>query len=209
MTVSQQLFQQAAFIMSAPRGAPMPPDRGYEVAFVGRSNSGKSSSINTLTGRRGLARTSRTPGRTQLVNFFDLGEDRRLADLPGYGYARVPEAMRRDWGPMIEQYLRERESLAGLIVTVDVRRDPGEFEDLMLVWCRESAMPVHLLLTKSDKLRRGAAHAALHGWEKRLRELPELDASVQLFSSLDRTGVDEARGVLARWLNFGQKKAPA
>jgi GTP-binding protein len=203
-------FQRAVFLQGAPLNAPLPADRGLEAAFAGRSNSGKSSALNTLTGKRGLARTSRTPGRTQQINFFDLGDDRRLADLPGYGYAKVPEAIRLQWKPLIERYLVERRSLKGLVLTVDCRRDFGELEAMMLDWCDETGMPVHLLLTKSDKLKRGPAHAALHRWQALLAAQPGLDAGVQLFSSLTRVGVDEARERLAAWreLDFGQKKAP-
>lgn len=207
--VPDNYFQQAEFRMGVPYGARLPADHGREVAFAGRSNSGKSSALNTLTGRRGLARISKTPGRTQHINFFDLGGDRRLVDLPGYGYARVPEAIRRQWQPLIERYLLERRSLVGLMLTVDCRRTPGDLEEMMLAWCVETGMPLHILLTKADKLKRGPAHAALHGWERRLRQLPGLEASVQLFSSLDRTGVDEARERLAAWLDSGQKNAPA
>lgn len=201
-------FRNAEFMQGAPLGAPLPADRGLEVAFAGRSNSGKSSALNTLTGRRGLARTSRTPGRTQQINFFSVGEDRRLADLPGYGYAKVPEALRLQWRPLIERYLLERRSLQGLMLTVDCRRDFGELEMMMLDWCGETGMRVHMLLTKSDKLKRGPAHAALHRWQALLAGRPGLDAGVQLFSSLTRAGVDEARARLAAWLDFGQKKAP-
>lgn len=201
-------FQQAEFLLGAPLGAPLAPDEGREVAFAGRSNSGKSSALNTLTGRRGLARTSRTPGRTQQINFFGVGEGVRLVDLPGYGYAKVPEAMRRQWRPLIERYLRDRHSLRGLMLTVDCRRDFGDLETMMFDWCAATGMPVHVLLTKSDKLKRGPAHAALHRWQKLLKEQPGLDAGVQLFSSLDRTGVDAARARLAEWLDCGQKKAP-
>jgi GTP-binding protein len=201
-------FRHAVFLQGAPLGAPLPPDRGREVAFAGRSNSGKSSALNTLTGRRGLARTSRTPGRTQQINFFALGNDARLADLPGYGYAKVPEAVRLQWRPLIECYLLERRSLKGLMLTVDCRRDFGDLEAMMLDWCAGTGMPVHILLTKCDKLKRGPAHAALHRWQVLLGGRPELDAGVQLFSSLTRAGVDEARERLAAWLDFGQKNAP-
>lgn len=205
---SPNLFHNAVFLQGAPLGAPLPADRGREVAFAGRSNSGKSSALNTLTGRRGLARTSRTPGRTQQINFFELGNDARLADLPGYGYAKVPEALRLQWRPLIERYLLERESLKGLMLTVDCRREIGELETMMLDWCGDTGMPVHILLTKCDKLKRGPAHAALHRWQALLGSMPACDSSVQLFSSLTRTGVEEARARLGVWLNFGQKNAP-
>ncbi len=200
-------FQRARFLFGAQHADSMPPDAGLEVAFVGRSNSGKSSSINAIVGRRALARASKTPGRTQQINFFDLGEERRLVDLPGYGYAEVPDRLRQEWRPLIEGYLEGRRSLCGLILTADCRRDLDEFELMIVDWCRPRRMPVHILLTKADKLSRGAGHKALHAWR---RGLPSDDAhvSVQLFSSLDGQGVDEARGRVVAWLDFGQKKAP-
>ncbi|MCC6208163.1 MAG: YihA family ribosome biogenesis GTP-binding protein [Gammaproteobacteria bacterium] len=200
-------FQRASFLTGAQHIDSMPPDHGFEAAFVGRSNSGKSSSINAIVGRRALARTSKTPGRTQQINFFDLGEERRLVDLPGYGYAEVPDRLRREWRPLIEGYLEERRSLCGLILTADCRRAVDDLELMIIDWCRPRRMPVHILLTKSDKLSRGAGHKALHAWR---RGLPPGDANVsaQLFSSLDKQGVDEARDKVLAWLNFGQKKAP-
>lgn len=203
-------LQHAVFLQGAPPGAPLPTDSGSEVAFAGRSNSGKSSALNALTGRRTLARTSRTPGRTQQINFFAVGEDRRLVDLPGYGYARVPEAMRIQWRPLVEHYLLERRSLRGLVVTADCRREFGELEAMMLDWCGRTGLPVHVLLTKSDKLKRGPGLASLHQWQKRLDTVP--GAGVQLFSALNRTGVDEARQRVAEWLDSGpdceKKNAP-
>jgi GTP-binding protein len=207
MKDSLAYFQRARFLMGALHGTPMPPDRGFEVAFVGRSNSGKSSSINAIVGQRALARTSKTPGRTQQINFFDLGEERRLVDLPGYGYAAVPDRLRQDWQPLIEDYLEHRRSLCGLILTADCRRAPDDLEQMILAWCRPRRMPVHILLTKSDKLSRGAGHKALQAWR---RGVPpdEADVTVQLFSSLNRDGLEETREKLLEWLNFRQKKAP-
>jgi GTP-binding protein len=207
MKDSQTFFHHASFLIGAQRGTPLPPDRGFEVAFVGRSNSGKSSSINTIVGRRALARTSKTPGRTQQINFFDLGEERRLVDLPGYGYAEVPERLRREWRPLIEGYLEQRRSLCGLILTADCRRALDDHELMILAWCRPQRMPVHILLSKSDKLSRGAGHKALHAWR---RDLPsdDVEVSVQLFSSLNKDGLEEAREKVLEWLNFRQKKAP-
>lgn len=207
MKDSQTYFQNARFLMGAQQGTPLPPDRGFEVAFVGRSNSGKSSSINTIVGRRALARTSKTPGRTQQINFFELGAERRLADLPGYGYARVPDEMRREWQPLIEGYLEGRRSLCGLFLTADCRRTVDELDLLIFDWCHSRRMPVHVLLTKSDKLTRGAGHKALQAWRRELsRDIP--DTTVQLFSSLNKDGLEEAREKLLEWLNFRQKKAP-
>jgi GTP-binding protein len=199
-------YQNACFVHGAARGGRLPPDSGREVAFAGRSNSGKSSSINAITGRRALARTSRTPGRTQQINFFALDDDRRLVDLPGYGYAKVSASLRRDWQPLIENYLNGRRSLAGLILTVDCRREPGELDVMLIDWCRHAELPLHVLLTKADKLSRNAAAQALRRW----REFLGADdlVSVQLFSALSRQGVEEARAKLAGWLDFGQKNAP-
>lgn len=207
MKDSQTFFQRARFLIGVQRGTPLPPDRGFEVAFVGRSNSGKSSSINAIVGRRALARTSKTPGRTQQINFFDLGEDRRLADLPGYGYAQVPDEIRRQWQPLIEAYLEQRRSLCGLVLTADCRRAPDDLELLILAWCGHRRMPVHILLTKSDKLSRGAGHKALQTWRRGLTaDVAEVTA--QLFSSLNRDGLVEAQEKVMEWLNFRQKKAP-
>jgi len=200
-------FQRACFLLGAQRADSMPPDRGFEVAFVGRSNSGKSSSINAIVGRRALARASRTPGRTQQINFFDLGDDRRLVDLPGYGYAEVPDRLRQEWRPLIEAYLDGRRSLCGLILTADCRRSLDDLERMIIDWCKPRSMPVHILLTKSDKLSRGAGHKALHAWRRGL-STDDASVSVQLFSSTNRDGVDEARDKVVAWLNFGQKKAP-
>lgn len=207
MKDSQAYFQRASFLIGAQRDTPMPPDRGFEVAFVGRSNSGKSSSINAIVGRRALARTSKTPGRTQQINFFDLGEEHRLVDLPGYGYAQVPEQMRLEWQPLIENYLEHRCSLCGLILTADCRRDLDDLELMILAWCRPRRMPVHILLTKTDKLSRGAGHKALHAWRRELSS-DDADVTVQLFSSLNKDGLEEAREKVLEWLNFRQKKAP-
>lgn len=200
-------YYNARFVHGAARGGRLPADGGREVAFGGRSNSGKSSSINAVTGRRALARTSRTPGRTQQINFFELDEERRLVDLPGYGYAKVSASLRRDWQPLIENYLNGRRSLAGLILTVDCRREPGELDAMLIDWCAHAGMPVHVLLTKADKLSRNAAAQALRHWREYLD--PVGCASVQLFSALSRQGVEEARAKLAEWLEFEQKKAPA
>jgi GTP-binding protein len=206
MKDSQAFFQRARFLIGAQLDSPLPPDSGFEVAFVGRSNSGKSSSINAIVGRRGLARTSKTPGRTQQINFFDLGEERRLVDLPGYGYAQVPDEVRRQWQPLIEDYLEHRQSLRGLILTADCRRTFDGLEQMILDWCRPRQMPVHILLTKSDKLGRGGAQSALQAWRRGLQV--DAAATVQLFSALNKDGLEEAREKVLAWLDFRQKKAP-
>lgn len=189
-------FRHARFVLSANAARFFPPDAGNEVAFAGRSNAGKSSALNAIAGRRSLARVSKTPGRTQLINFFDLGDGRRLVDLPGYGYARVPERVRRHWRTLMESYFGARSSLSGLVLVVDVRHPGSEFDEQMLAWARARRCPVHLLLTKSDKLSRGAASSVLH---RLRRERPEL-AGVQLFSALRHDGVEEARAAVASLL---------
>ena len=195
------LCQQATFMLSAAKVDQCPDDEGFEVAFAGRSNAGKSSALNTLT-HASLARTSKTPGRTQLLNFFQLDDERRLVDLPGYGYAKVPIPLKLHWQQHLEAYLSSRESLAGLILLMDIRHPLTEFDRLMLDWSKASGMPLHILLTKADKLAFGAAKNALlkvrqeivRGWGDAV--------SLQLFSAPKRQGVDEALGVLAHWLQL-------
>jgi GTP-binding protein len=192
-------YRRAAFLISAARVSQCPADEGWEVAFAGRSNAGKSSAINSLTGNRKLARTSRTPGRTQLINFFSVGEQQRLVDLPGYGYAKVPRAVKDAWNRELERYLQRRQSLRGLVLLSDVRHPLQEFDQQMLQWAAAADMPVHLLLTKADKLKRGAAKATLLSVRGRLAHLGDL-VSVQLFSALKHTGHEELTAVLDRWL---------
>lgn len=196
---SEAYYRKAHFITSANALHQLPPDTGREVAFAGRSNAGKSSAINALTGQTGLARTSKTPGRTQLINLFGLDAEHRLVDLPGYGYAQVPETVKRHWQTLLECYLSTRRSLKGLILIMDVRHPLTEYDRIMLGWCAHSGMPVHALLTKADKLNRGPALATLQKVRKILEaEFPGV--TVQLFSSQTRLGVDEAHAVLDRWL---------
>jgi GTP-binding protein len=185
-------YPDARFIASAHNPSQFVADVGCEVAFAGRSNSGKSSALNAILGRRSLARTSKTPGRTQLVNFFAIGEELRVTDLPGYGYARVPEAVRQHWGRLMDAYFRQRRSLAGLFLVMDVRHPLSEFDRGMLDWAQAAGCPVHVLLTKADKLSRGAGAAALLAVAKTLGDT----ATVQLFSALKGTGVEAARATL-------------
>ena len=154
-------YGRAQFLTSVASIRDLPPDRGREVAFAGRSNAGKSSAINALTGRRNLARTSRTPGRTRLVNFFELDEMHRLVDLPGYGYARVPRSMAREWGTLVGKYLESRRSLAGVVVLMDIRRPLTDLDATLLDWCRAADLPLVAVLTKADKLARGRRAVAL------------------------------------------------
>jgi len=191
-------FQQAKFMLSANQSADFVPDEGLEVAFAGRSNAGKSSAINVITGQRQLARISKTPGRTQLINFFEIDPSHRLVDLPGYGYAKVPDKMRRHWRILMEAYFSERESLGGMVVMMDVRRPLTEFDAQMLEWATSRNCPVHILLTKADKLSRGAAGNTLLATRRDLQET----ATVQLFSAHTRHGVDEARSVLTTMMGL-------
>lgn len=191
-------YSHARFMLSIPDPQQAPPDAGYEVAFAGRSNAGKSSALNALTQRKSLARTSKTPGRTQHLVFFELDGERRLVDLPGYGFAKVPEKVRRHWGLAMETYLSGRESLRGLVLMMDVRHPLTDFDKQMLQWCQHARMPVHILLTKADKLKRGPAMSTLLKVQKTLAE--QHNVSVQLFSALKHTGVEQARAVLDSWL---------
>ena len=190
------LYPEATFIKSANAPQQFPPDTGVEVAVAGRSNAGKSSAINVIVNRRQFARTSKTPGRTQLVNFFALREGQRLVDLPGYGFARVDEATRRHWGELITEYFRARHSLRGLLLIVDIRRRLTDYDRQMIGFAETVGLPVHVLLTKADKLKRGQAASARLEVKKELGER----ASVQLFSALKRSGEAEARDVLERFL---------
>lgn len=185
-------YPRARFLLSANSPAQFVADEGVEVAFVGRSNAGKSSAINVIVNRKQFARTSKTPGRTQLVNFFELSPDRRLVDLPGYGFARVSEATRVQWDRLITGFFAARRSLAGLFLIVDIRRGFGDGDLQMLEFAEAHVLPVHVLLNKADKLKRGQAASALQATRSQLGER----ADVQLFSALKRTGVDQARATL-------------
>ena len=192
-------FPNARFLVSAAAPGQYPADWGAEVAFAGRSNAGKSSAINAILGRQGLARTSKAPGRTRLINFFELSPRERIVDLPGYGYASAPESERREWPRLIEA-LRAREALKGLFVIVDARRGVGEGDQALLEW----ALPrqrVHVLLSKADKLSRSEGRQALAAAAKALGGR----ATVQLFSAHARAGLDEAQGVLRAWLESKEK----
>jgi GTP-binding protein len=189
-------FPDAKFILSANAANQFPPDTGAEVAVAGRSNAGKSSAINAIVNRRQFARTSKTPGRTQLVNFFALRNGQRLVDLPGYGFARVAESRRQHWGRLLQDYFEQRNSLSGLILVVDIRRQLADFDRQMLAFADSVSVPVHVLLTKADKLKRAKATTAL---QEVSRELGD-SASVQLFSALKKQGVEESREVLENLL---------
>ncbi|WP_333680270.1 ribosome biogenesis GTP-binding protein YihA/YsxC [Dyella sp.] len=194
-------LQGAQFVLAAHRVQQLPPDEGAEVAFAGRSNAGKSSALNALTGQKGLARTSKTPGRTQQMVAFSLppvlrGEtsqllDTRLIDLPGYGYAKVPEALREHWRHEIDRYLHVRRSLRGVVLIVDIRHPMKEFDRMMMDFCIATLLPCHVLLTKADKLSRNQAAQALAALRKDIGA--NTPVTLQVFSAQDGTGVEEAR----------------
>jgi GTP-binding protein len=192
-------YRQARFLTSAARLKQAPPDEGHEIAFAGRSNAGKSSAINALCDQKALARTSRTPGRTQLLNFFEIDPQRRLVDLPGYGYARVARDIKHDWQGTLADYLQQRRCLRGLILMMDARHPLKPYDVQMLAWANQIPLPVHVLLTKVDKLNRKESGAALKQVQEALREF-STDFSVQLFSALKRWGIDEAHAQMDRWL---------
>ena len=191
-------YNQATFVTSAANLAACPPESLAEVAFAGRSNAGKSSAINAITNQTRLARISKTPGRTQLINFFGLAEGRFLVDLPGYGFAKVPLSVKNKWQEELEKYLRRRQVLCGLVLLSDIRHPLKEFDRMMIDWAVQSGLPLHLLLTKSDKLKRGAAQNTLLAVQKELK--PFSNVTVQLFSSLKNDGVTEVRAKLDEWL---------
>jgi GTP-binding protein len=198
---SRPSYQSARFLTSAAKLAQCPPDDGWEVAFAGRSNAGKSSAINSLTGNRKLAKTSKTPGRTQLINFFELSGCQRLVDLPGYGFAKVPRAVKQAWTRQLEDYLQRRQSLRGLILMMDIRHPLQPFDQQILGWAIQAAMPVHILLTKSDKLKKGPAKSTLLRVRGQLAAHGDM-VSVQLFSALKHTGSEELVKVLDAWLTL-------
>ena len=189
-------YPDASFIKSANAREQFVTDRGVEVAVAGRSNAGKSSAINVIVNRRQFARTSKTPGRTQLVNFFHLRDGQRLVDLPGYGFARVSERVRDHWGELLSDYFQSRASLGGLLLVVDIRRRLQDYDGQMMAFAEEVELPIHILLTKADKLKRGQAATALLEVQKEVGDR----ATVQLFSAHDRRGEAEARAVLERML---------
>ena len=199
-----EILRQIEFSRGAPSLSALPPDAGLEIAFAGRSNAGKSSAINAITGRKGLARTSGTPGRTQHINFFDLpveGEPRRLVDLPGYGYAKVAKSVREKWERTLHRYLETRQSLRGLILLMDCRHPLTTGDQQMLTWCQAVDMPVHILLTKIDKLKRGEAASTLAKVRKSLAQHWPI-ATVQRFSATKREGIEDAQGQIAQWLEI-------
>ncbi len=201
------LFQQAVFLTTVANLRDLPIDSVCEVAFAGRSNAGKSSAINTLAGRVRLAYVSKTPGRTQHLNYFTLSEGKYFVDLPGYGYAKAPEAIRSQWEGLIGPYLSNREQLAGLVVIMDIRRPLTDLDLRLIDWFRPLGRPIHILLSKADKLSRQEQTKVLRSVSAELATWGDADLySVQLFSSLKKTGVEEAEAVLAGWLGMERKE---
>lgn len=198
---SQIHYENARFMVSSAKFSQCPDDFGGEVAFAGRSNAGKSSALNTLTRQGKLARISKTPGRTQLINFFSLDGNHhyRLVDLPGYGYAKVPTEVKQRWQQHLDEYLRYRQSLKGVVLVMDIRHPLQEFDAMMIEWATQSEMPLHLLLTKADKLKKGPTQATLLAVQKQISEFAHL-ITVQIFSSLKNNGVDQLRHQLDSWL---------
>ena len=192
-----QDYRNATFILSAAKLGQCPADVGVEVAFAGRSNAGKSSAINAICDHNKLARASKTPGRTQQINFFALAEDKRLVDLPGYGFARVPLEIRLQWTKLVENYLGKRRSLAGIVLLMDVRHPLKDQDRDLIGWAAALGIPLHVLLTKADKLSRGPGKSTLLAVRRELASIPA--TTVQLFSALSGEGIDEARTVLDRW----------
>jgi len=196
-------FRIARYVISAHQLKQLPADQGIEVAIAGRSNAGKSSAINTFTDQRSLARTSKTPGRTQQIVIFELDENRRIADLPGYGYAKVPLKLKAHWRTVMARYFQTRQCLRGVVLVMDIRHPMREFDQQMLAWCESADIPCHILLTKADKLKRGPAQSTLL---KARRGLPD-NASIQVFSSLKKTGLDELVDKLSDWYEYDDKQS--
>lgn len=194
-------YRQTRYLLSAPTLAEAPPDEGLEVAFAGRSNSGKSSAINALTDNKGLARTSKTPGRTQQLNFFTITSDKRLVDLPGYGYAKVSTATKKQWQRHMTEYLIQRHSLQGLVLVMDIRHPLSDYDQELLSLIHHTELNVHVLLTKSDKLSKNQAQQTLFKVAHEI-EAAGITASLQTFSAQQKTGIEDLQQILDEWLNF-------
>jgi GTP-binding protein len=192
-------YTKTRFLISAGLCNQFPEDRGHEVAFAGRSNTGKSSAINALCQQKALARTSKTPGRTQTINFFQIAPFLRLVDLPGYGFAKVPKAHRRHWETLMECYFNQRRTVCGIVLIMDIRHPMTAHDRLLLDLSQHRRFPVHILLNKADKVKRGPALNTLHRIGK---DLTNAEVTIQLFSALKRVGLSQAHGVLDRWLRL-------
>jgi len=191
-------FRQAEYELAAHHLKQLPPDEGWEVAIAGRSNAGKSSAINALTDQKSLARTSKTPGRTQQIVIFRLDDDRRIADLPGYGYAKVPQDLKAHWQEVMQEYFETRRCLKGVVLVMDIRHPMKPFDEMMLNWCSQSGLPCHVLMTKADKLKRGPAQAALLKLKKNLPE----NSTAQVFSARSKAGLEPLIDTLRRWYGW-------
>ena len=198
MNLKRQLAN-TVFYTSASSAKSLPPDEGHEIAFAGRSNAGKSSAINLLCQQKGLARTSKTPGRTQLINFFTVAANNKLADLPGYGYAKASQSKQRQWLELLEYYFTHRQALKGTIIVMDIRHPLRGSDQKMIDWCVHYQCPVHILLNKSDKLSRNQAHKQLVETKKRLPKQDQICIDIQLFSAMSGDGMDEAVIAIQKW----------
>lgn len=201
MSKLNPIYAHSRFHCSAHKLSQLPQDEGVEIAFAGRSNAGKSSALNAITQSKALARVSRTPGRTQLINFFLVNDRRYLVDLPGYGYAKVPEATRRHWQHTLNQYFLTRKSLLGLFLVMDIRHPLQSLDWQMIEWCVSAGTRLHILLTKSDKLSRNMALNSLQEMHRQLED-SQIEASLQIFSALKQTGIEDAHSVLDDWFGF-------
>ncbi len=197
-----QLLERARYLLSAHNARQLPPDEGAEVAFAGRSNAGKSSALNALTRQNALARVSKTPGRTQQLVFFQVTPQAHLVDLPGYGYAKVPQELQAHWQAFIDNYFRTRDALKGLVVVMDIRHPLKDYDRQMLAYAVQRGLPAHALLTKADKLGRGQQAQALQKVRRELADAFGDSVSVQAFSGESKQGVDEARAVIGGWLGL-------
>lgn len=196
------VYRRAKFLLAVQHIKQLPDDILCEVGFAGRSNAGKSSSINTITGIHSLARTSKTPGRTQQIVYFTLDDEKALVDLPGYGFAKVPPSVKKHWHELMEGYFTNRKPLKGLVLVMDIRHPMREFDEQMLGWCQHAKTPAHILLTKADKLSNGAAKSELLKVRKMLKEMEFDNVTVQTFSSLKRTGAETVMEKMDEWLGY-------
>ena len=199
------IYRQCVYTTSAQKLSQLPEDTGTEVAFAGRSNAGKSSALNAISDHTGLAKVSKTPGRTQMINFFQVCEDKSFVDLPGYGYAKVPIAVKKHWVKTLESYLANRECLNGLVLVMDVRHPMRDQDIQMVDWCHEANLNLHILLTKADKMKKGPAMAQLHQVQAQLEE-KGVSASLQLFSALKKSGIDDIHSVLDEWFSVDDQR---
>ncbi|MCW0462572.1 putative GTP-binding protein EngB [Xanthomonas sacchari] len=203
------ILERAHYLLSAHNARQLPDDGGWEVAFAGRSNAGKSSALNALTRQNALARVSKTPGRTQQLVFFQVQPERYLVDLPGYGYAKVPQELQAHWQKFIDTYFRTREALRGLVVVMDIRHPLKDYDRQMLGYAAQRGLPAHALLTKADKLGRGQQAQVLQQVRKELASAFGDTVSVQAFSGESRQGVDELRGIVGGWLGLDTEPTAA